>query len=73
MLIDEIFTPDCSRYCKTSISDQEYLDKQYFRDYLKEINWNNEQIKIPDDIKKKNIVEISGSLQTNYKCLNKYS
>ncbi len=53
VLIDEIFTPDCSRYCKTSISDQEYLDKQYFRDYLKEINWNNEQIKIPDDIKRK--------------------
>ena len=54
VLIDEIFTPDCSRYCLTNDLKQKkvsYFDKQYFRDYLKSINWTNHQISIPDKIK----------------------
>lgn len=56
ILIDEIFTPDCSRYCKTTELNNEkvnYFDKQYFRNFLKNINWKNEQIKIPNDVKNK--------------------
>ena len=55
ILIDEIFTPDCSRYCLTNDLKQKnvnYFDKQYFRDYLKSIKWDNDQISIPDKIKK---------------------
>ena len=54
ILIDEIFTPDCSRYCLTSDLKQKnvnYFDKQYFRDYLKSIKWDNDQISIPDNVK----------------------
>jgi len=54
ILIDEIFTPDCSRYCLAKdISKQniDYFDKQYFRNFLKEIKWNETQINIPDEIK----------------------
>ena len=54
ILIDEIFTPDCSRYCLTSDLKQKnvnYFDKQYFRDYLNGINWDNDQISIPDKVK----------------------
>ena len=54
ILIDEIFTPDCSRFCLTSDLKQKnvnYYDKQYFRDYLRSINWDNHQISIPDKIK----------------------
>ena len=54
ILIDEIFTPDCSRYCLTNdlkLKQVNYFDKQYFRDYLKSINWTNHQISIPDKIK----------------------
>ena len=54
VLIDEIFTPDCSRYCLTSDLKQKnvnYFDKQYFRDYLKSIKWDNDQISIPDKVK----------------------
>ena len=54
ILIDEIFTPDCSRYCLTSDLKQKnvnYFDKQYFRDYLKSIKWDNDQISIPDKVK----------------------
>ncbi len=54
ILIDEIFTPDCSRYCLTKDINKEnvdYFDKQFFRNYLKSINWRHEQIIIPDEIK----------------------
>ncbi len=54
ILIDEIFTPDCSRYCLTSDLKQKnvnYFDKQYFRDYLRSIKWDNHQISIPKNIK----------------------
>ena len=62
ILIDEIFTPDCSRYCLTSDLKQKnvnYFDKQYFRDYLKSIKWDNVQISIPDKIKESIIARYS--------------
>lgn len=54
ILIDEIFTPDCSRYCLAEDihkKDVDFFDKQFFRNYLKEINWQETQINIPDIIK----------------------
>jgi len=54
LLIDEIFTPDCSRYCLTDDiknNNIDYFDKQFFRNYLKSINWNRQQIVIPAEIK----------------------
>ena len=53
-LIDEIFTPDCSRYCLTDDirnNNIDYFDKQFFRNYLKSINWNRQQIIIPSEVK----------------------
>jgi phosphoribosylaminoimidazole-succinocarboxamide synthase len=43
ILIDEILTPDSSRYWLKEKYDQgilESLDKQYVRDYLEKIKWN---------------------------------
>ena len=54
ILIDEIFTPDCSRYCleqDRNNKDVEFFDKQFFRNYLREIGWQNTQINIPEKIK----------------------
>ena len=54
ILIDEIFTPDCSRYCleqDINKKDVDFFDKQLFRNYLKEIGWQNTQINIPEKIK----------------------
>ena len=53
VLIDEIFTPDCSRFWlyKNSKIDYKSFDKQFFRDYLTSIKWNNNQIQLPEDIK----------------------
>ena len=54
ILIDEIFTPDCSRYCleqDINKKDVDFFDKQFFRNYLKEIGWQNTQISIPEKIK----------------------
>ena len=54
ILIDEIFTPDCSRYCLAKdINNQniDFFDKQFFRNYLKEIEWDETQINIPKEIK----------------------
>ena len=46
ILIDEIFTPDCSRFWlyKNNKIDYNSFDKQFFRDYLTSIKWNNNQI-----------------------------
>ncbi len=55
ILIDEIFTPDCSRFLKLDVKggyDLDAFDKQYFRNYLLANNWNKNQIKIPSEIKK---------------------
>ena len=53
VLIDEIFTPDCSRFWlyKDNKIDYNSFDKQFFRDYLTSIKWNNNQIQLPEDIK----------------------
>ena len=55
LLIDEIFTPDCSRFWlydnELRKINYDAFDKQFFRDYLIKSNWNNEQIQIPDNIK----------------------
>ena len=55
ILIDEIFTPDCSRFLKLDADgsyDLDAFDKQYFRNYLLASNWNKNQIKIPSEVKK---------------------
>ena len=55
LLIDEIFTPDCSRFWlydnELEKINYDAFDKQFFRDYLIKSNWDNEQIQIPDNIK----------------------
>ena len=54
ILIDEIFTPDCSRYCleqDINNKDVDFFDKQFFRNYLREIGWQDTQINIPEKIK----------------------
>ena len=53
VLIDEIFTPDCSRFWlyKNNKIDYKSFDKQFFRDYLTSIKWNNNQIQLPENIK----------------------
>tara|TARA_B100000902_G_scaffold52700_1_gene59430 strand:- start:2291 stop:3148 length:858 start_codon:yes stop_codon:yes gene_type:complete len=56
ILIDEIFTPDCSRFWLINQEgdiDYSAFDKQFFRDYLINSNWDNNQIKIPINIKQK--------------------
>jgi phosphoribosylaminoimidazole-succinocarboxamide synthase len=46
MLIDEIFTPDSSRFWEKEKyrvgASQDSLDKQYVRDYLESIKWNKQ-------------------------------
>ena len=63
VLIDEIFTPDCSRFWLYDHESQEInhdaFDKQFFRDYLIENKWKNEQIVIPEKIKKEIILRYS--------------
>jgi phosphoribosylaminoimidazole-succinocarboxamide synthase len=54
ILIDEIFTPDCSRYCleqDINKKNVDFFDKQFFRNYLREIGWQDTQINIPEKIK----------------------
>ncbi len=57
LLIDEIFTPDSSRFWLYNNSTEEIqyesFDKQFFRDYLISIGWNKEQLKLPLEIKNK--------------------
>ena len=62
ILIDEIFTPDCSRFWlydkKLKKLNYDAFDKQFFRDYLIQNNWVNEQIIIPSNVKEKIITFI---------------
>jgi phosphoribosylaminoimidazole-succinocarboxamide synthase len=59
ILIDEIFTPDSSRFWEKELYKegvpQDSLDKQYIRDYLEKINWDkNPPIpKLPEDVCRK--------------------
>ena len=56
ILIDEVFTPDSSRFWEKSKYKigqiQESLDKQYIRDYLESLNWdkNPPVPSLPDDV-----------------------
>jgi len=56
ILIDEILTPDSSRFWPMESyspdKSQTSFDKQFVRDYLKKINWNKEPPapELPDDI-----------------------
>ena len=46
ILIDEIFTPDSSRFWEKDKyvigKSQDSLDKQFVRDYLEQIKWNKQ-------------------------------
>ncbi|MFC1849902.1 phosphoribosylaminoimidazolesuccinocarboxamide synthase [candidate division CSSED10-310 bacterium] len=56
ILIDEIFTPDSSRFWQQDTYEpgvpQEGLDKEFVRDYLRRVNWTGDgpPPKLPDDI-----------------------
>jgi phosphoribosylaminoimidazole-succinocarboxamide synthase len=56
MLIDEVMTPDSSRYWPKDQyrpgGPQPSFDKQYVRDYLEHINWNKQPPvpSLPDDV-----------------------
>jgi phosphoribosylaminoimidazole-succinocarboxamide synthase len=58
ILIDEIFTPDSSRFWEVSKYEegkpQDSLDKQYIRDYLESINWDKSS---PAPVLPKDVVE----------------
>ena len=74
ILIDEIFTPDCSRFWlinKEGGIDYSAFDKQFFRDYLISKNWNNNQIKIPENIKQELIHKYGTALNLLTKNDNK--
>ena len=68
-MIDEIFTPDCSRFWLydqvNRKIDFDAFDKQFFRDYLIENKWNHKQIIIPENIKK----EILSKYNTAYELI----
>jgi phosphoribosylaminoimidazole-succinocarboxamide synthase len=46
LLIDEVFTPDSSRFWDAALYrpgvSQDSFDKQYVRDYLETLDWNKE-------------------------------
>jgi len=74
ILIDEIFTPDCSRFWlinKEGGIDYSAFDKQFFRDYLISKDWNNNQIKIPANIKQELIHKYGTALNLLTKNDNK--
>ena len=56
LLIDEVMTPDSSRYWPkdhyTPGGPQPSFDKQYVRDYLEQIKWNKQPPvpSLPDDV-----------------------
>ncbi len=56
ILVDEIFTPDCSRFWMYDVEKEtinyDSFDKQFLRDYLINIKWNDEQINLPEKIKR---------------------
>jgi phosphoribosylaminoimidazole-succinocarboxamide synthase len=59
ILIDEVLTPDSSRFWPADIyrpgRDQESFDKQYVRNYLESINFDKSGpgVELPDDVVKK--------------------
>lgn len=67
ILIDEIFTPDSSRFWELSKyqegKPQDSLDKQFIRDYLEKIKWdkNSKPPKLPKEIIEKTIEKYIGA------------
>ena len=63
ILIDEVFTPDSSRFWEANVykegKPQDSLDKQYVRDYLESINWDKSSIAptLPEDVVDKTLVK----------------
>jgi len=69
ILIDEIFTPDSSRFWevekyKEGVS-QDSLDKQYVRDYLEKVNWDKSSPapELPKDIVEKTMEKYVGAYE----------
>ncbi|MDR1243787.1 MAG: phosphoribosylaminoimidazolesuccinocarboxamide synthase [Endomicrobium sp.] len=62
ILIDEIFTPDSSRFWEVNVykegKPQDSLDKQYVRDYLESISWDKSSPAptLPKDVVDKTLV-----------------
>ena len=56
MLIDEVLTPDSSRFWPRALYEpghgQPSFDKQFVRDYLEEIRWNKQPPvpSLPDEV-----------------------
>jgi phosphoribosylaminoimidazole-succinocarboxamide synthase len=56
LLIDEVMTPDSSRYWPADLyapgRPQVSFDKQYVRDYLERVRWNKQPPvpSLPDDV-----------------------
>jgi phosphoribosylaminoimidazole-succinocarboxamide synthase len=69
ILIDEIFTPDSSRFWKVSKYDegkpQDSLDKQYIRDYLESIKWDKSSPvpALPKDVVEKTMEKYVGAYE----------
>jgi phosphoribosylaminoimidazole-succinocarboxamide synthase len=69
ILIDEIFTPDSSRFWEVSKYEegkpQDSLDKQYIRDYLENIKWNKSSPMpaLPKDIVEKTMEKYIGAYE----------
>ncbi|KPK64331.1 phosphoribosylaminoimidazole-succinocarboxamide synthase [candidate division WOR_3 bacterium SM23_42] len=69
ILIDEIFTPDSSRFWDKALYDKERLliafDKQFVRDYLLSTDWdrNSEPPKLPLDIVEKTVERYKEALK----------
>ena len=70
MLIDEMLTPDSSRFWPAESykpgGPQASFDKQYVRDYLEAIKWNKEPPAppLPDDVVEQDPREVPGGRQT---------
>jgi phosphoribosylaminoimidazole-succinocarboxamide synthase len=69
ILIDEIFTPDSSRFWEVNKYEegkpQDSLDKQYIRDYLESINWDKSSPApvLPKDVLEKTMGKYVGAYE----------
>jgi phosphoribosylaminoimidazole-succinocarboxamide synthase len=69
ILIDEIFTPDSSRFWEASLhkpgTDQPSYDKQFVRNYLLSVNWdrNSPPPELPPDIVNKTLERYAEALK----------
>jgi phosphoribosylaminoimidazole-succinocarboxamide synthase len=69
ILIDEIFTPDSSRFWEVEKyqagKSQDSLDKQYVRDYLEKINWDKSSPapELPHEVAEKTMEKYIGAYE----------